>query len=70
MDSWTPNPCAGLAGWTGQTVCRRPYGRGLYGRGPYGRCAIVGGAVWGEIPPCEPVFQPTMPTPWRRAAHG
>ena len=69
---WTPNPCTGDAGWSGLTVCRRPYGVGAYDAGPYGRCAIVGGAVWGQTAACAPFSQqaPLAPMPWRRRAHG
>ena len=68
---WTPDPCIGNAAWTAPTVCRRPYGRGAYDAGPYGRCAIIGGAVWGEeASPCPIVFTPPVPMPWRRSARG
>jgi len=74
---WTPDPCTGQANWKGETVCRRPYGRGAYGMGPYGRCAIIGGVIWGSTLPssvwsaelaCAPVFGPptAIPYPWRK----
>ena len=65
---WTPDPCTGDAGWTGLTVCRRPYGRGAYDTGPYGRCAIVANVVWGQEIACAPFSQqaPLPPLPWRR----
>jgi hypothetical protein len=71
MSLWNPDPCVGDAGWTGETVCRRPYGLdgSNYGRGPYGRCAIVGGADWGEgtVTMSQPLkAAPRAATPWRR----
>jgi len=65
---WTPDPCVGAAGWKGETVCRRPYGRGSYGRGPYGRCAIVDGSLWGADAPCAPFSAqaPAPHMPWKR----
>ena len=72
MTTWTPIPCEGDAGWKGQTVCRRPYGRGPYGMGPYGRCAIVGGGVWSAELVCAPFSAqaPAAPLPWRRRRAG
>jgi hypothetical protein len=66
--TWNPDPCVGVAGWTGQTVCTRPYDVGSYGAGPYGRCAIIGNALWTQEMACAPFSAqaPAAPKPWRR----
>jgi hypothetical protein len=70
MSLWSPDPCVGDAGWTGETVCRRPYGHdgSNYGAGPYGRCAIIGGANWGATTTMSQALKPTprAAAPWRR----
>jgi len=71
MNGWSPNPCVDAAGWTGVTVCRRPYGIGAYGAGPYGRCAVIGGSLWSAALACAPFSaQAPAPSPFRRAARG
>jgi hypothetical protein len=63
---WSSDPCLGDAGWKPLTICRRPYGLGPYGLGPYGRCAIVGGADWGEVQ--MTIVKPAARRTWRRRA--
>ena len=66
---WVSDPCDEAAGWTGETTCTLPYGRGPYGMGPYGHCDIMSNAIWVEESPTAPFSgSPPQPSPFRRAA--